>query len=121
MCESVRCLTILAVKTFYHQIIGNLPQNVNEIVRFLQTYEICFSETMGFLKKTWIFSKSVKVPNLLENAYQIILFHENVFFSTWIDGFWTDKKKFKFGKNVKFSGDSIFFEKERFHSSEKYP
>ena len=38
-----------------------------------------------FFKKTRIFSKLLKMANLLWNAYQMILFHKKVFFP--IEGF----------------------------------
>ena len=47
----------------------------------------CFSKKNdGFFQKLELFSKSVKVANLLQIAYQVILLYENIV-CTWIESF----------------------------------
>ena len=68
MPESVKCSTVPTVKTFYYQILANLPSNATEIVLFLKMYENwVFNENDG------IFLKSAKVANLLASRLFLML------------------------------------------------
>ena len=65
---SASTFMLLNVKLFFDQIVANLPKTVPETKRFLKTFEtlVFFEKRDGFLdKKTWTFSISTKVANLL--------------------------------------------------------
>ena len=86
---SASLFTLLSVKIIFDQIVANLPQNnATGIERTLKTFKIWFfwKNRWVFWKKLEFFSKSIKVANLLENAYQMVLFRK-MSFAPYLWGF----------------------------------
>ena len=71
-----------------------------------------FEKINGLFRKKTIVSKSLKVANLLYNAYQITLFLENVFSILIVSFSAKNPKLFTVGKIRKY--DREYFEKQRF-------
>ena len=94
------CPTVLTVK-FFSTNYSNFAVvwDWNSKQDFPKGTNFSFFEEIGnIFQKGKVFSISLKVKNFL-NAYQKILFQENVFFHTWIRGFFAEiRKKNKFGK-----------------------
>ena len=105
----------------FHHIVAHLPYNATQVVRFLEVFKICFffEKIDGFFsKKLEFFSKSLEVANLLQNAYQMVVFRKNVFSALIMRFFGKNQKTFKVGNIRKYDEKGIFFfKKERDHLS----
>ena len=89
--------------------LSNISQNMQNLVFFLKL-DGFFSKKMNF------FPKSLKVPNVLQNAYQTVIFNiSQKSFSRLKDQVSKNQKTFKVRNTRKFDGKSVFFfENERF-------
>ena len=87
-----------------------------EIVLFLKTFKIWV-----FLKKRWVFrkkhefySKSLRVANLLQNAYQVVYFLK-ISSALFMRFFGKDQKTLNVGKFRNYDEERVFFSRKKLY------